>query len=237
MHSHTLIIERRRGRSRLVAVLPLPGMINVSSHLITTWPAALARDGWRSVNGGRAGLCPRAKISNDSSPRFCKDMQRPCKHTYTERKHTRAHPHGAFCSQLLAYFILVLVLLAAFSCYIQYFFPLMWTESKSFESTSEFLAFKMSNMEECLSVCKMFLSEILWILSDMRLLLSFVSLTLPITAAATHAIFCGFISAGDLRLRPAGAGDEVDWPADFGAPDVPHASEHNAALCQTQSQD
>lgn len=92
-------------------------------------------------------------------------------------------------------------------------------------------------MEEYLSVFKMFLSEILWILNDIRLMPSFVSLTFPITSAATHAIFSGFTSAGDLRLRPAGAGDEVDWPADFGASDVPHASEHNAALCQTQSQD
>lgn len=71
----------------------------------------------------------------------------------------------------------------------------------------------------------------------MRLLLSFVSLTLLITSAATQVFFSGFLSAGDLRLRPAGAGDEVDWSADFGASDVPHASEHHAALCQTQSQD
>lgn len=56
-------------------------------------------------------------------------------------------------------------------------------------------------------------------------------------SAPTHATFCFFAFAGDLRLRPAGAGDEVDRPVDVGASDVPYASEHNAALCQTQSQD
>lgn len=45
-------------------------------------------------------------------------------------------------------------------------------------------------MEGCLSVFKMFLLEILWIFNNiMRLLLSFVSLILPITSAATQAIF------------------------------------------------
>lgn len=48
----------------------------------------------------------------------------------------------------------------------------------------------MSNMEGCVSVFKMFLLDILWIFNNiMRLLLWFVSLTLPITSAATHAIF------------------------------------------------
>lgn len=42
---------------------------------------------------------------------------------------------------------------------------------------------------------------------------------------------------GDFGLRLAGAGDEVDWPADAGAPDVPDAPEHNSALRQTQPQD
>lgn len=104
-----LIIKRRRGRSRLVAVWPPQGMINVSSHLITTWPAALARDGWRSVNGGgeREGLCPRAKISNDSSPRFCKDMQRLCKHTCTQRASTHVHAHSVLSALNSSYFILV----------------------------------------------------------------------------------------------------------------------------------
>lgn len=39
---------------------------------------------------------------------------------------------------------------------------------------------------------------------------------------------------GDLGLRPAGAGHEVDRPAHAGAPDIPDAPEHDAALRQTQ---
>lgn len=75
-----------------MAVLPPPGTINVSSHLVTTWPSALAEDGWRSVDGwGREKLCPRAKISNDSSPRFCKDMQSTCKHTCMHITGTHIH--------------------------------------------------------------------------------------------------------------------------------------------------
>lgn len=40
--------------------------------------------------------------------------------------------------------------------------------------------------------------------------------------------------SGDLGLRPAGAGHEVDRPAHSGAPDVPDAPEHDPALRQTQ---
>lgn len=43
--------------------------------------------------------------------------------------------------------------------------------------------------------------------------------------------------SGDLRLRLAGVGDEVHRSADVGAADVPHASEHDSALRQTQPQD
>lgn len=43
--------------------------------------------------------------------------------------------------------------------------------------------------------------------------------------------------SGDLGLRPAGVSHEVNWPTDAGAPDVPDASEHDPALCQTQPQD
>lgn len=43
--------------------------------------------------------------------------------------------------------------------------------------------------------------------------------------------------AGDHRLRLAGAGYEIYRSADVGAPDVPHAQEHDSALCQTQPQD
>lgn len=42
------------------------------------------------------------------------------------------------------------------------------------------------------------------------------------------------LPAGDLGLRPAGAGHEVHRPAHAGAPDVPDAPEHDAALCQAQ---
>ena len=42
---------------------------------------------------------------------------------------------------------------------------------------------------------------------------------------------------GDLRLRPAGVGHEVNWSADVGAPDIPYAPEYLSALCQTQPQD
>lgn len=42
------------------------------------------------------------------------------------------------------------------------------------------------------------------------------------------------LPAGDLGLRPAGAGHEVHRPAHAGAPDVPDAPEHDAALRQTQ---
>lgn len=57
--------------------------------------------------GGREGLCPRAKISNDSSPRFCKDMQRLCKHTCTHRACARVRAHGALSALNSSYFILV----------------------------------------------------------------------------------------------------------------------------------
>lgn len=42
------------------------------------------------------------------------------------------------------------------------------------------------------------------------------------------------LPAGDLGLRPAGAGHEVHRPAHAGAPDVPDAPEHDAALRQAQ---
>lgn len=90
----------------------------------------------------------------------------------------------------------------------------------------------------CFLVFETFVSELIWILNDiMWVLLSLVSLTSTESWAPTHATFPLYVFAGDLRLRPAGAGDEVDRPADFGTSDVPHASKHNAALCQTQSQD
>lgn len=92
-----------------------------------------------------------------------------------------------------------------------------------------------------LLVFETFVSELIWIIGIMWVLRSLVSLThlhwILIAPAPTHATFPLYVFAGDLGLRPAGAGDEVDRPADFGASDVPHASKHNAALCQTQSQD
>lgn len=42
------------------------------------------------------------------------------------------------------------------------------------------------------------------------------------------------LPAGDLGLRPTGAGHEVHRPAHAGAPDVPDAPERDAALRQTQ---
>lgn len=49
--------------------------------------------------------------------------------------------------------------------------------------------------------------------------------------------FTLLILSGNLRLRLARVSYEVNRSADFGASDLPHASEHNAALCQTQPQD
>lgn len=53
------------------------------------------------------GLCPRAKISNDSSPRFCKDTQRLCKHTCTHTASAHVRAHGALSPLNSPYFILV----------------------------------------------------------------------------------------------------------------------------------
>ena len=43
--------------------------------------------------------------------------------------------------------------------------------------------------------------------------------------------------SGDLRLRLAGVGYEVDRSADGDSADVPRAAERNSALCETQPQD
>lgn len=45
-------------------------------------------------------MCPRAKISNDSSPRFCKDMQSMCKHTCV---HTSTHMQTHTRARVYAY--------------------------------------------------------------------------------------------------------------------------------------
>lgn len=49
-------------------------------------------DGWRSTDAarGRGRRRPRAKISRDSSPRFCKDAQSMAQ---THRVHTHTHTH------------------------------------------------------------------------------------------------------------------------------------------------
>lgn len=51
--------------------------------------------GWMEIHGWgereRERLCPRAKISNDSSPRFYKDVQSTCEHMYAQNKHTNTH--------------------------------------------------------------------------------------------------------------------------------------------------
>lgn len=67
---------------------------------------------------------------------------------------------------------------------------------------------------------------------DVQLKLTF---NLPGLTATTDG-FPSFslLPAGDLGLRPAGAGHEVHRPAHAGAPDVPDAPEHDAALRQTQ---
>lgn len=241
----TLIIKRRRGRSRLVAVLPPPGMINVSSHLITTWPAALARDGWRSVNG-RGGDCvlglKLAMIPPQGFARTCRDCANT--HVHTEKVHTCAPTvhfllwtlHILFLSLMVTFFYLYACF---FSCYVN---VCLWNwivwgclRIIYMSYTEDFL----HTLSPCLLVFRTFASELIWILNGItRALLPLVSLTplwILMASAPTHATFSFF--AGDLRLRPAGAGDEVDRPVDVGASDVPHASEHNAALCQTQSQD
>lgn len=153
--------------------------------------------------GGREGLCPRAKISNDSSPRFCKDMQRLCKHTCTHRASAHVRAHGALSTLHILFLSLMVTFFNLCAC--------------CFSLLCKFLLVKLDYLRiMCVSL------TLFWIL---------------MASAPTHTTSSFVALAGDLGLRPAGAGDEVDRPVDVGASDVPHAPEHNAALCQTQSQD
>lgn len=110
-HSGGTVMERKWRLSRLVAVLPPPGTINVNSHLVTAWPSALTEDGWRSMDAERGErLCPRAKISNDSSPRFCKDTQ---SNTCTQGAsiHTHTHTQWALLDSPSSFHLLMLIFL------------------------------------------------------------------------------------------------------------------------------
>lgn len=94
-HAHT---QRQQRLSRLVAVLPPPGTINVSSHLVTTRPRALAEDEWRSMDGEKERDCVLGlKLAMIPPSRFCKGMQSTCKHTCMHKTSTHKH---AFYSPL-----------------------------------------------------------------------------------------------------------------------------------------
>lgn len=89
--------QRQQRQSRLVAVLPPPGTFTVSSHLITTWPCALAVDGWRSMNLERERDCVQGlTLAMIPPPRFYKDMQcmyvRANTHVWAEA-HTNTNRH------------------------------------------------------------------------------------------------------------------------------------------------
>lgn len=91
-HTH---MQRQQRLSRLVAVLPPPGMINVSSHLVNPWPYALAEDGWRSKDWKRKRDCVLGlKLAMILPPRFCKDMQ--CANTHVCTQQTLRHTRTCF---------------------------------------------------------------------------------------------------------------------------------------------
>lgn len=93
--NHRTHIQRKQRLSQLVAVLPPPGTINVSSHLVTTWPSALAEDGWRSMGGERERDCvlglKLAMIPPQGFARTCR--VRANTHVCTQQEHTRSDTH------------------------------------------------------------------------------------------------------------------------------------------------